>query len=557
MTETVDVAPVSEPQWGDAVRFLEQAVKAGNQDANTLYLLAMAYKHQRRLTEARQTLAKIADPDANVRLQRGLLAFQERDFASAEVEFRQSWDRDSQSYPAGYNLMLALMCQGKMSEAVPVSAQIISLAPSGDEQRFLGTLRSLLVNFEQSAPTEDQQYLLSTLTPTEEQRLLDLILGLSPFEVQFSFLSKLVSIRSRSMAAMSAYIQAAIVQGKNLMDRCLWEDSYSLLSPLKRRLESMNPPADAQLLVSLCNLLGVGSAMVQDFDRALQYFQQAKEHFQRDFAQLGTTQPQRFQTTEGVFMGAWIEQNLALVYEWQNKLDLAETYWHRYLDFLEQNFGKSLPPSYLPDLAFETCSRLADLFSKKQDWTRATNFLHRAHRIRPNDFETLERLFQFYTNLRRVDDARRVLRRLREVRPNDPQAELFELEVREIKRVQEAEELMNDLRRVLQRYPNDTRVEERASILVTNMMPALERLADNYSNQLGKVVDQMRRLPSYQINWPTVNDIMDDLEEKYALLRKVASKALNYARADDARRELNRLVQHCDRKIDQVRRIGD
>ena len=66
--DVISVAPVAEPDWPDAIRYLEQAVKAGNQDPHALYLLAMAYKHQNRSAEARQTLAKIAAPDANVLL---------------------------------------------------------------------------------------------------------------------------------------------------------------------------------------------------------------------------------------------------------------------------------------------------------------------------------------------------------------------------------------------------------------------------------------------------------------------------------------------------------
>ena len=81
MTENHDiisVAPVTESDWPEAVRLLEQAVKAGNHDANASYLLAMAYKHQGRSADARQTLAKIADPDANVLLQRGILAINDK-----------------------------------------------------------------------------------------------------------------------------------------------------------------------------------------------------------------------------------------------------------------------------------------------------------------------------------------------------------------------------------------------------------------------------------------------------------------------------------------------
>src|SRR2546421_12808813 len=97
MTEVIDaipVAPLAEPDWAKAIRFLEQAVKAGNQDANTLYLLAMAYKHQKRGGEARQILGKISNPDANVLLQRGVLAFSDKDWNQAAQEFSQAWQQD-------------------------------------------------------------------------------------------------------------------------------------------------------------------------------------------------------------------------------------------------------------------------------------------------------------------------------------------------------------------------------------------------------------------------------------------------------------------------------
>jgi hypothetical protein len=183
--------------------------------------------------------------------------------------------------------------------------------------------------------------------------------------------------------------------------------------------------------------------------------------------------------------------------------------------------------------------------------------LQRAHRIRPADYETLERLFHLYNQLRRFDEARRVLRRLREVRPNDPQAELFELEVREVRKIDEVETLLNDLRRIMQRFPHEARVEERAGTLVNNVVPVLERIADQYSGQVNKVVDQMRRLPSYQINWPTVRDIMRDQEDKYVFLRRVAQKCLSHVTSEDTRREINRLITHCDRKIDQCHSLGE
>lgn len=82
-------------------------------------------------------------------------------------------------------------------------------------------------------------------------------------------------------------------------------------------------------------------------------------------------------------------------------------------------------------------------------------------------------------------------------------------------------------------------------------MPALDKLAEQYSGQIHKVVDQMRRLPSYQVNWPVVRDVMHDMEENFRELRRVAQKMLAMANADDQRRDLQKLMTLCDRKIDQ------
>jgi tetratricopeptide (TPR) repeat protein len=557
--DAIPVTPVHSPDWTEATRLLEQAVKAGNQDAQALYLLAMAYKHQGRFADARHVLGKIIEPDANVLLQRGILAFTDKDYEKAAEEFARSWEKDSASYPAAYNLMLTRLCQGQLNEAVEMLSRLVPIAPSEEEKRFLGLLRSLLRQSSAEALSPEQEYLLSTMAAAEEERLLDMVVGLNQFEIVYGLLSRLVAIRPTSDPAFRAYIGAALVQGKQLMDRFQWDDAAALLMPLRRRFESSPVKLDPFALIALNNLLGACAAMTQEFDRALAFFKQAQEAFQRDFAAAGAgaDKQQRYVSAQGIYLGAWLEQNIALVNEWQGRLDQAEHHWNRYFDYLEHYFPRSMPPEYLPTLAFEGCSRLADMLSRKERWTGAISFLQRAHRIRPADYETLERLFHLYNQLRRFDEARRVLRRLREVRPNDPQAELFELEVREVRKIDEVETLLNDLRRIMQRFPHDSRVEERAGTLVNNVVPVLDRIADQYAGQVNKVVDQMRRLPSYQINWPTVRDIMRDLEDKYVFLRRVAQKCLAHVTGEETRRELNRLITHCDRKIDQCHSLGE
>jgi tetratricopeptide (TPR) repeat protein len=555
--DVISVAPIAEPEWGEAIRLLELAGKVGALDAKGLYMLAMAYKHQGRPADALQTLGKIADPDANVLLQRGVLAFNEKDWAVAGTEFEKAWSKDPASYPAAFNLMLTRLCDGKLDSALETLDKLVPLAPSPAENRFLNIFRGLLGRPGAEASAE-QVHHLSSITAEEEQRLLDMIVGLNQFEVVYRLLAKLVSARPGSELAFRAYIGAALVQARNLIDRCQWQDAELLLAPLKRRLESSQVRLDPFYLIAILNMLGVAASMSQDFERGLLHFRAASEAFQRDFSSPGpANKADRYVNGQGIYLGAWLEQNLALANEALGKLDVAESHWSRYLDYVEHYVPRSLPPTYLPDLAFECASRLADLYSRKDKWGSAAQFLQRAHRIRPGDYETLERLFHMYTQLKRTEEARKILRRLRDVRPNDPQAELFELEVREVRKLDEVDALLSDLRRVAQRFPNDARVEERGAALVHNLVPTLDRIADQYAGQVNKVVEQMRRLPSYQINWPTVRDIMRDMEDKYLFLRRVGQKCLAHVTNDDSRRELHRLISHCDRKIDQCHSLGE
>ena len=555
--EVIPVAPVAEPDWGEAIRFFEQAVKAGNNDANGLYLLAMAYKHQGRGGDARQMLTKIVDPDANVLLQRGVLAFADKDWPQASAEFAKAWEKAPNSYPAAYNLMLTRLCQGNLDGTVEMLTTLLPLAPSPSESRFLSLLRSLL-GHSQAESNAEQALQLGSISLDDEQRLLDMIVGLSPFEVVYRLLAKLVSARPNSEPAFKAYFGAALVQAKTLLDRCQWSDAEMLLAPLRRRLDASRVRVDPMFKIVILNMLGVCACMTQDIDKGLTQFRAAAEAFQRDFSSPGpANKADRYLNGQGIYLGAWLEQNLALANETLNRMDLAEQHWNRYFDYLEYYIPRSLPPDFLGHLAFEGSSRLADLFSRKDRWGSAAHFLQRAHRIRPSDYETLERLFLMYTQLKRTDDARKILRRLREVRPNDPQTELFELEVREVRKLDDVDTLMTDLKRVSQRFPNDPRVEERGATLAHNAVPILERVADQYAGQVNKVVDQMRRLPSYQINWPTVRDIMRDMEDKYLFLRRVAQKCLAHITNDDSRRELHRLISHCDRKIDQCHSLGE
>ena len=561
MADVLDIpeAVVLVTDWGEAARLLEQSVRAGNPDPQAAYLLAMSYKNLGRIADARQVLSKIANPDANVLLQRGVLAFHDKDYAQAAEEFTRSWEKFPDSWPAAYNLLLTRLCLGQASQCGELIPQLLHLAPNPADKRLLTLLRVLMLAAAPGDPSTEAleaPMLLGNMTGEEEARLLDLLSGLNQFDVTFALLAKLVALRPRSDPAHAAYFGVALVQAKTYLDRCEWGEADNLLVGLRRRSEG-GARLDAFYLLVLNQMIGVSACMLQDYDRGLQAFRTAQEVFQRELQQPGTQERmQRLFNTHGVPLAAWLEQNLALAYELQNRLDKAEPHWLRYLDALEQNFSRSQPTDYLPSLAFECLTRLAEQFSKVERWTSALGCLQRAHRIRPNDYDTLERLFHLFTQLKRSEDARKILRRLREVRPNDPQVELFDLEVRELRTVEEVERLLADLRRILQKYPGDLRVEERGTAAMHNLVPALERCADQHTAQVNKVVDQMRRLPSYQINWPIVRDIMRTLEDDFVYLRRVAQKCLAQITHDDLRRDLNRLIAHCDRKIDQCHTLG-
>src|SRR5262249_7148380 len=153
------------------------AVQAGCQDANVLYMLALAYKRQGKTQEARNALRKIQKPDANVILQMGLLSLQEGNLAQAEGEFTRAREMDPTSYQICYNLLLTRLTLGKTDECVALLPGAIELAAvpgaaNEGETRFLQVLQALLRCCQQNTGNIPYEPLLDDLTPADEQRLL-------------------------------------------------------------------------------------------------------------------------------------------------------------------------------------------------------------------------------------------------------------------------------------------------------------------------------------------------------------------------------------------------
>ncbi len=545
------------PRWDDAARLLEQATRAGVQDAGALMLQALAYKHLGRTGEARQTLTRLNHPDADVLTQRGLLAFKDKEYAVAADDFQAALTHDPTKFAAAYNLFLARLWDNKLDLARNALAGARNLAPDDAERRFLDLVLVLMHMLPGGTPPTEAGAMLSNLTDDEEQRLLDLFVGLGRFEVAYPLLSRLVACRPTSTRAFQEFFGAVLVQAKSFLDRNQWEEAKILLAPVRRRIDQHRAALDPFLLIALYQMLGVCASMLQDFDQAVTWFRLAHEICsQQPGSKPGPDQVARFFSPQGVPQLAAIEQNLALLHDWLNKPQQAEVHWKRYIELLEANIPNSRPSDHLSILAFECVHRLAENVQKVERWQDAIELLQRAHRLRPTDYDTLEKLFNLFSQQRRTDEARKILRRMREVRPNDPQVELFELDVREVRSVEEIEPILQDLRRVSQKFPGDLRVDERTKSILYQLIPAMERFAEQFNAQVKKVVEQMRRLPSYQVNWPVVRDVMRDLEDNYSQLRRSAQRMMTLALADDQRRDLQRLIAHCDRKIDQCSSLG-
>lgn len=542
MPNAVPVAvPIAEPdssQYEAAAQLLERAVQAGCQDANVLYMLAMAHKRQGKLNDARNALRKIPRPDANVVLQMALLSLRENQLAQAEDELGRAWQLDPQSYEVCYNLLLTRLTLGKVEDCLTLIPKAIELLVrrdregSDEERRFLLILQALL---QASSRSENGVPpfvpLLTELTADDEMRLLQILRSLGQLDTVHFLLKTLTEARPRSAAVREAYLESVLVKAKELIDRCAWTEAELLLRPLAREKSGSR---GTQL--ALLNLLGCCTCMTQDFDSAIKHFSVAIKLAPND---------------------ARLHQNLALTYELKGELPQSDPYWNRFFDLLDDRAPVPRDiPRYLDHLAYESLGRLAARYSEKEKWTSALSYVQRAAHLRPNDPDTLERLFQLYNQAKRPQDARRTLEKLRQLRPGEPQYELYELDLVEVKGLNDIEKLLAEIDRVLKHYPNDARVEERAVGMVGNVIPLMGNLCDQLTDQMSKVIDQVRNLPNYQINWSAVREVMRDLLKEFQKLRRIVGKCLPLVASDEHRRIVRDLADHIDKKMEACRSMG-
>jgi tetratricopeptide (TPR) repeat protein len=410
------------------------------------------------------------------------------------------------------------------AELVPAAIELAGRRGDASEKRFLIALHGLLRNAEVDGdPRFDP--ILNELNSDDEKRLVAIARDLGHLDAAVGLLKTLFVARPSSTAVREAYLEVVLVKAKELMDRCSWTEAGILLRPLAK--DTAGPRGHR---VALLNLLGCCACVTQDFDDAARLFGDAIKLAGND---------------------ARLHQNLALVYELQGDLGRADPHWNRYFDLLD---GRTPGPIDLPDyptaLAFQSLRRLAERYRDKEKWTQALGYVQRAKSLRPEDPEILEQLFHLLNHAKKPQEARKTLERLREMRPEDPQLDLYELDLNEAKSLNDIEKLLTEIDRILKRYPGDARVEERAVTMVGNVIPLMGTLCDQLTDQMSKVIDQVRHLPNYQINWTAVREVMKDLMKEFQKLRRITGKCLPLVKNDEHRRIVRDLAEHIDKKME-------
>ncbi len=535
-----EVIPVAEPipsHFEVAAQVLERAVQAGCQDANVLYMLAMAHKRQGKINEARERLAQGPAARRQRHPANGTALAARESARPGGGRIRSRRTDGPGSYEICHNLLLTRLTLGKVEDCLfllPTALELASRRGADtreDERRFCWCCRRFCRRVRRATATARTPRCLAELSSADEQRLLKVVRSLGQLDTVHTLLKTLTESRPRSAAVREAYLEAVLVKAKELVDRCVWTEAELLLRPLSREKGGSRASQ-----IALLNLLGCCACMTQDFDSAIKHFSSAIKLAPND---------------------ARLHQNLALTYEIKGELAQADPYWNRYFDLLDDRVPAPPDiPRYIEHLAYESLGRLATRYSEKEKWSSALSYVQRRQHLRPNDPDTLERLFHLYNQSKRPQDARRTLEGLRRLRPGEPQYELYELDLIEVKGLNDIEKLLTEIERILKRYPNDIRVEERAIGMVGNVIPLMGNLCDQLTDQMSKVIDQVRNLPNYQINWSAVREVMRDLLREFQKLRRITGKCLPLVTNDEHRRIVRDLAEHIDKKMEACRSMG-
>ncbi|MFL5327536.1 MAG: tetratricopeptide repeat protein [Gemmataceae bacterium] len=279
----------------EQLRGLENTLTATSPTPAAAAWLARGYRRQGHPGEARRLLEGVTGEDHHILLQKGLLHLHERQLAAAEAEFVAALEKAPDSPAAMTNLCLIRLSIGRFEELPELLDRAAERAGFAELKRTLRMYKSLL-------PGQEIDPVLLELNPPDEMRLLWRLQRLGRLETTAPMVERLAEARPDSTPVQQAKAEVQVLWTKHLIDR---GDAAEALK--------IDPQVAAAGSRALRNLLGVAACLLQQFGKAIKFFQSSLPPQGDD---------------------ARVQQNLALASIWKGDRERAAAHWKRCLAHL-------------------------------------------------------------------------------------------------------------------------------------------------------------------------------------------------------------------------------
>jgi tetratricopeptide (TPR) repeat protein len=294
--------PPAEGNRTHAVARLEQAIEAAGPRPVLVQRLAQLYRRLDRPADAIRLLDRVSRPDAALLVERGLLQMAQGQLVPAERAFADAIALDSSNGVALANLLLTRLSLGRLPDAPALVPAASEHAPTAALHRLF----TLLARLTADTPQADEVW-----SESDDRALIQLFHTLGRLDTVEPLIDTLAQLRPESALVRETQAELAPLRAKQMLDR---GDAAGVLRKFGP-LGGTAPPV-------MRNLLGVAAALRQDFAGALRHFKAALPSAGED---------------------ARLQQNLAIVRDWEGKADRAAKHWRR---FLASHTGQiSAPPN--------------------------------------------------------------------------------------------------------------------------------------------------------------------------------------------------------------------
>lgn len=273
----------------EAILRLQQAIEAAGALPSLAERLAREYRRRGQWADAHRVLDNAEESSSGMLVERGLLALAERQLAVAERAFSEAMALDGDSRSAVPNLLFTRLSLGRIGAAAELLPHAMAMAPTHTLKRLCQCLQALVTG---DATTMDEW------TSSDDELVIGMLQGIGRWDTVDALFESLTKLRASSPLVRKMHVEMAALRAKDMIDR---GDAAGALRRYGAAAQSASPV--------IRNLLGVAAALRQDFASACRHF----------IAALPPTGDAR------------IEQNLALVCEWQGDAAAAAEHWRRFL----------------------------------------------------------------------------------------------------------------------------------------------------------------------------------------------------------------------------------